>query len=465
MKSKKSSLPIARQLALTALTRCLKGQDIQAALDTTLGRHIHILPQDTALATELAYGTLRFKLRLDWLLNHFLKIPDRIPKAMHLALSVAAYEITQLSRVPAYASAHWCVDYIKKEINPSLAGVGNAVLRNIVNLGKDAIHEDFYAKDNPDPAIFLARYYASPLWLVRLWLKELKEEDTKMLLKASLTPPPLGLRIRPSFQKTTAYATLARSKNCITKTTFGLALKHAPENLHVLLDCGQAVRQSVAGQQILEELGASSWPRPLWDGCAGRGGKALLLADLHPGPVIATDPNARRIKNLNREILRLGIQNVLAARARADCPGPVNTRVEAILLDAPCSGLGVLSRRPDTKLRRTWGDIQSLAKLQEKILTHAANALVPGGILAYVTCTINHLENMGQTEHILAQNPSLTLTKTWQTPPHSPLKEFYFGALFTKNAKKSRPQKKAEPAFSSLNTARLSSGKPAKNHL
>lgn len=390
-------------------------------------------PRDAALATELVYGTLRLKLRLDFILSHLLKNPEGLPGPMRLVLAMATYEILFLDKVPAYATTNWATDYVKSAINPRLAKVSNAVLRGVSRLGQDHENDDFYRQDDPGEALFLARRYACPQWLTSLWLKAYGPLDTRALLIATTNAPPLGLRFRMSVPGAKErHNELAATHLCLAASETGLALDKNPDDLKELLDSGMAVRQSFAGQQALEAIGSATWPRPMWDACCGRGGKTFLLADAAPGTILASDPNARRLRGLATESARLGTSNVAPFRTRADKFTPKRL-VPAILLDAPCTGLGVLSRRPDAKHRRTLQDVTDLAAVQSRLLAHTAICLAPGGTLAYVTCTLIPEENQSRVAAFLKDHPGFTQTTEFATPVDSPLGEFFYAAVLRKS--------------------------------
>lgn len=438
-KKYRSELPPARLAAIDALSACLfKGQDIQAALDAALtsiasGRTPD--PRDAGLATELVYGYLRLRLRLDFVLDSQLKAPKKTPKLMRLALGLAAFEILNLDRVPSYASVDWCVDFVKRDINPRLAGVSNAVLRGVDRLGAEANSHDFYRQDDADRDTFLSRYYACPAWLVKLWRKAYGERKTVALLRASTKAPALGLRF--DFRKDGAresYDALRENELCKESTPVGLAFQApCPECLEAEA-AGFAVRQSLAGQQALFELGAEDWARPVWDACSGRGGKTLLLHAIGGGPIYASDPSEKRLSGLRALLEAKGISDITTAVATADEGQVFDQRFPCVLVDAPCSGLGVLSRRPDAKARRSKKDITELSKLQAKILDNAWNALEPGGSLIYVTCTITPQENEMQVDTFLRRTPGAKLLSRFRTPEDTPLGEFFFGARFEKSA-------------------------------
>lgn len=418
--------PAARLTALRALSACLKGADVQAALDQALAGAKGMDPRDAGLATELCYGTLRLRIRLDWLLGRYLRDAEALPAPMRLALAVAAYEIIRLDKIPAYASVDWCVQYVKG-LSPALAKVANAVLRRIADLGPDAEAPETYRAPQDDRAEFLARYHATPSWLARLWL-DAYGDHAEAYLAATTAPPALGLRMRPGLTDE-GKAALAINAQVLDSLGTGLALRATPDGLSALLEQGLVVRQSFAGQQAMHAIGARDWPGPVWDCCCGRGGKSMLLADHGVGPILASDPNRARLRGLAAELRHLAISSVLPVRARADVPAPLSAPVPTILVDAPCSGLGVLSRRPDAKFKRTPADLARLVDVQARILDNAAKSLCAGGTLAYVTCTLNPAENGDQVRRFLARTPSFRLVHEFQTPPTAPLGEFFYAAL------------------------------------
>ena len=439
---KTPGIPPARRLALDALADCLdRGEDAQAALDAALARQNPAPdPRDAALATGLVYGYLRLKLRLDHLLSTLLRNPDKLPGPMLRILGLAAFELLHLDKVPDYATLDWAVEAVKAKSGQSLARVANGVLRSVQRLGADAANPDYYRTRKTTEPQFLSRFYAAPAWIVDLWLAAYGPETTHTLLAASLAPAPLGLRFhldKPGAQA--AYDRLAASPDCLAALPPGLALAPGADILQqggfALETSAFAARQSLAGQEAMHRLGAAAWPRPVWDACCGRGGKSALLLALGSGPVLMSDPNLPRRRGLRQDFARLRLP-AAACCARADAPAPLARPVPAILLDAPCSGLGVLSRRPDIKHKRLPGGLRGLASLQSRILDHAAAALAPGGTLVYLTCTLNPTENEQQVDALLARaaRATLKLEQTWTTPPDSPLREFFFGALFTRTA-------------------------------
>jgi len=430
------AIPPARRAALEAVAGSLPPAplDAQAALDEQIVR-LRLSERDAALATELTYGYLRLKGRLDALLDHFLRQPGKLPARVRLVLGLAAYELLHLDRVPAYASLSWAVDAVKTGSSPGLARLANGVLRSVERLGTGALDPDFYRRGSKDEADFLSRYYSCPRWIVDLWLREQGREAAERLLAAQANPPAVGLRVNAAKPGAQALRDeLAARPDCLLAQGFGLAF--APGTRPVdgsTLAQGLVTRQSAASQQALAALEPGSWPMPIWDCCCGRGGKSLSLHEKGLGPIWASDTNFQRLRGLPTEAVRLGLPPVAAFLARADAPAPLARQPGTVLIDAPCSGLGVLSRRPDSKWKRTPADLPGLMALQGAILEQAFAALGPGGRLAYITCTLNRGENEAQIEKLLQRQGGARLLSMDVSPLDWPLGEFFFHALVARD--------------------------------
>ncbi len=484
---KSAHLPPARAAALAALDKVLrKGQEVQAALDGVLAdaagpaeaytpaikgdapssasathaqkslpatpgdtalRHGRISRQDAALATELVYGYLRTEIRISWLLRRFLKAPEKLPPEALLTLGVAAHEILHLDRIPDYAAVDWAVTHIRLRFGPGLGKLANAVLRNVARLGGDARNADLYRADLPDQRDFLGVYHAAPRWLVDLWCDAYGMDRAAALLAASAQAPAPAVRVNAARPEWEAL------RGRLIAEHGGARCGHAgvvfppggfPAEVAALEREGLLSRQGAASQEVLDALLPDSWEGPVWDACCGRGGKALALLERGVDVRLCSDPNAARLRGLRADAARLGLAVPALARASATQP-PCATYApgaagafRTILIDAPCSGLGTLSRRPDIKLRRTPADLDTLAALQARILDAAVAALPPGGRVAYITCTLNPTENEAQIDRLLAGTSDtgtsalLTVEAQHVTPADSPSREFFFGVLLRK---------------------------------
>ncbi|MFP4071480.1 MAG: transcription antitermination factor NusB [Desulfovibrionales bacterium] len=429
-KRPRTELPPARRAALDCLGLTLdQGLDLQDGLDRVLTSS-RLSPQDSRLATELSYGYLRQKGRLEYLLSRYLKDPGKVPGPVQRILGLAAYELLFGDRIPAYASVNWAVEGIKAGFGTGLSRMANAVLRRVGEVAPARNDEDLYRRDKPELTRFLSRYYSAPEWIITLWLEAYGLEQTVLLLKASLSIPPLGLRF--NRQKTEALSrlrTLEDDDDCIASAGYGVALKHPPRDLDTLVRHGLASRQSLSVQETLLACDPGSWPDPVWDACSGRGGKSLFLAETGKS-VWASDSNLKRLQGLHLESVRLGMP-LPAFAAKADTTAPLQRNPGTVLLDVPCSGLGVLSRRPDIKWKRRPKDLDTLTALQSRMLLAALHVLPRGGTLVYMTCTMNPRENEQQIHTLLAGASNVSLEREYQTSFDSLLREFFYAAVLS----------------------------------
>jgi len=423
------STPLARRLALDILRRALDhGQDLQAAVDEVLT----VAPDgpDKGLATELAYGYLRMRGRMDFLLGQLLKNPLQTSPVLKRILGVAAYELLFLSRIPDYATLDWAVSLVRERLDPTMSRVANGVLRNLVRLGRSVYHPEYFQTKTAGHAQFLAAWYSCPLWLAQMWLQIYGKEHTQAFLQATLQAPPLGVRVN----RTHAHGEKLRQAlepRSHAKSEWGFALTEWPDFLADAIAEGSATRQSLAAQKIMDALGVDHWPEPVLDACAGRGGKTYLISELGK-TVWASDINVFRMRQLKTEGVRLGFE-VPIFRAPAQGPYPLRQPPRGIFLDVPCSGLGVLSRRPDIKWKRTPADCAGLVALQGEILRNAAELLPSGGGLIYVTCTLNAEENERQIDSFVRDHPDFRCLRQAQSDPDEGLGEFFYGAILRKN--------------------------------
>ncbi|MDP3426045.1 MAG: transcription antitermination factor NusB [Humidesulfovibrio sp.] len=447
-----TALPPARAVALDCLASCLlEGRDLQAALDTALMAD-PLSDRDAGLVTELVYGYCRLKGRSEALLSRFLDPGRRLPDEAMLALGLAAHEIVHLDRVPAYASVNWAVDWAKGYTKAHLSGLFNAVLRKVADSAQSARTITPYRENARDEVEALSRFYSCPEWIISMWLKEYPREDVARYLKAQARPPAVGIAVDANYaagadslaasQAESLADRLAAHPACLGRSGLGLAFESgtslaalasdlalAPEELSALY------RQSFAAREALAALAPAGWKTPVWDACAGRGGKTRLLLEAGLSPVLASDTHKGRLSALSRELAAFAEAGRLVVfRARADEPAkiPGGLRPASILLDAPCTGLGTLSRRPDIKWKRTQADAQNLVRTQAAMLRQAYETLAPGGTLFYVTCTINPDENQGQVSRFLEDAPAARLAGTWSTGPDVPTGEFFYSATLSK---------------------------------
>ena len=459
-----------RAAALMALSRVLlDAMDSQAALDEAL-RSPSLVPTDKRLCTELVYGVLRYYLRLKSFAETFLSKPGKLPDEMGLAILLALYEMTCL-RIPHHASVGWTVGHVRNRFGQGLAKVANGALRAMQrSLGDFSdIRSDFLCLDSEEG--FLSRLYAMPVWIVGLWCDSYGLEAARALLRASLATPPSGLRLNRGCQgwehtlgellqahESARGDAVKSGSECgdsgdseqgrrdapyiLPIGVCGLAFSGPlPWQARTLLKEGKASRQSAASYQVLEFFEPATWELPIWDCCAGRGGKTLTLLEQGIEVGLVSDPARQRLSALPLEYARLGLTHppcpqilpVPVAEAVAHLEGANwGCQFGTVLIDAPCSGLGTLSRHPEIRLRRTPEDLIKLAAMQKEILAQAWVCVKPGGCIVYITCTMNPAENQEQIASFLRGHPDAELLTEFQTAFTSPLYEFFYGARIRK---------------------------------
>ena len=390
------------------LTAVENGAFADAALGTSL-RGAQLEPRDRGLATQLVYGTLAWQGLLDHVLARLGREPRRLDSDVRTLLRLALFQLIKLDRVPAFAAVDTAVELAKTIKGGAPSGLVNAVLRRFLREG-----QSLALPAESDRASYLAIATSHPRWLVERWLGELGDEETTALLASDNEPAPTTLRVLASrAPRATVIAGLADVQVAARPTVYaadGLILETAadPIALPGWRD-GWFTVQGEASQLVAAMLGAQAGQRVL-DVCAAPGGKALAAAGGvgAGGMVVALDPHHGGLVRLGAEAGRLGLR---VARVRADAtrlPLSAGARFDAVLVDAPCSGLGTLRQHPEIRWRRQPADIAALAALQERLLAAAAGHVRPRGALLYATCTISWAENDAVVDDFLAAHPDFT---------------------------------------------------------
>jgi len=405
----------ARGLARTVLDRVERdGAYAGRALAAALDRAPALSPEDRALATELVYGVLRRRGRLDRALDALAREgTGHLDLGVQIALRVAAYQLLFLDRVPAYAAVDDAVEACKSARGRGLPGFANALLRRLSRVGEPPL-----PAAASDPTGYLEASAGLPLWVARLLLAELPADQAIAFADNLVMPPPVTLRA--NTLRTTREALgerLAGERPGASLPPSALA----PDAIlarHFESPAGTAAWRAGlfavqdAGAQIVAELCGAAAGERILDACAGNGGKTghLLALVGDRAQVDAMDLSKSKLDEGARTLRRLG---VVSARAiPADLTQPLadpTPRYHRILLDAPCSGLGVLRRHPEALLRRSPDDLPTLAAQQLRMLETVAPALLPGGLLTYAVCTFEKQECEEVVAAFLAGHPGFAV--------------------------------------------------------
>ena len=319
-----------------------------------------------------------------------------------------------MDRIPESAAVNEAVKQAGKLRKKNLRGVVNGILRNICRKKNEIVFPDA----DRDPQLYLAIAYAYPLWLVKKWTKEQGMPEAEKMLRAGNEIP--GLFIRTNTLITTREKLLEALQEeeiaCLSDPTVpeSVEITRLKGPLHRLQSFREGLFQVQSRPaQICSHL---LFPEPgeaVLDVCAGFGGKSTHMAALMKdrGFIVGMDTNRERLQGLvsSAERLKIALHPPVMADATRSLPRLLKGRFHKVLVDAPCSGLGVISRHPDIKLVKTGKDIERLADLQQILLHGAVPILKPEGKLLYVTCTVSKEENEDNVERFLRKNSTMAL--------------------------------------------------------
>ncbi len=422
----------AREVAAHVAHRVEKDRAyLPLVLDAELDR-AGLAAADRGLATELAYGVFRRRTRLERALEaHADKGTGRLDALTRAHLLVAAYQILFLDRVPARAAVHEVVGTLRKLRGPGLAGFANALLRKLADRGEPTLPA-------PTSNAALSAIHSMPEWIVARFVATFGLPEAAALCAAFDAPS--NPCVRANTLRTTVDALEARLRAELPDARLA---RHAlaPDALEISAGgspfSGAAYAEGLligqdAGAQVICRMLAPAPGERILDACAGLGGKTTYLAALAAGraEIVAIDASARKLELSADHCRRLGTTGVTHLRGDLTAAGTIPGTFDRILLDAPCSGLGLLGRHPESRLFRKPEDLTSLAALQARMLPHVAAALRPGGTLVYAVCTLTAEEGPAQARALVAAEPALSLAEErWLLPHRDHTDGFYVARL------------------------------------
>jgi 16S rRNA (cytosine967-C5)-methyltransferase len=411
------------------------GRHPDTLLTDAFKRYRHLTPLDRAFLTELTYGTLRWRGRLDWVIRYFSKIPlEKIESGILNVLRLGSYQILFLSKTPAWAAVNESVESAKRIRGTGGAGLVNAILRSLIRQKEEIT----YPGTDQDPVLHIAVAESHPFWLVRRWVEEMGIEEAMTICKSNNRIAPLTLRINTLKIDREQLILKLRGKGLNpSPTSFseeGIALGGSPPPVSELpfVREGLYIIQDEASQLIATILDPKPGERIL-DGCAAPGGKTTHIAQRmkNEGEIYALDVSREKLGRIEKvcRLLGVGIVKGLKGDATRPLPTPGGLAFERVLADVPCSGFGTLRRNPDLKWRKGEEEIIRLGELQSSIIRNLAGYVKKGGILVYSTCTIFHEENEDVIERFLNEHPEFRLDQIDKVLPekcHSFIKNGYF---------------------------------------
>lgn len=401
----------ARSGAYEILQRVEEGGYADRLLDNFLQRHQTLDSREKGLLTELVYGVLRRRGRIDFALTQFSRqpLPKLEPQAL-LLLRLGAYQLLELDRIPAHAAVHATVELAHQVGMSRVAGLVNGTLRALER-GRDSIA--WPTPDNLKP--YLQHVCSLPSWLSKELLRQFPNAESRALGEALAEAPPQTLRVNTLKTDREAYLAALTEAGHTARPC-----RYAPEG--IILE--QRLSQALPGDQegsyqvqdeasmLIAHLLDAQPDDVVLDACAAPGGKTTHIAALTNNRcrIMALDKHPQRVALINKGAERLGCRGIEARSWDLTVPPDFlePESFDRILVDAPCSGLGVLRRNPESRWTRRPADIRTLAELQSKILDQVAPLLRPGGHLLYSVCTFTTAETDAVVADFLAKHPDFS---------------------------------------------------------
>ncbi len=379
--------------------------------------------RDKALATNIAYGTIQNLRFVDYQIQNAASraLADLTPSVRNI-LRMSVYQLRFLERIPAHAVLDEAVKLTKKKAF-SAAKFVNAVLRSIQRNGFTLPTEKSQK---------MGVLYSYPDWIVNMWTKQYGEKECEALLQAGNAQPPLAVRVNPLKTNTKHIKTLCAAKD--TGVQDSLYIEESVNIADTDMFRNGLISVQDIGAQLTSILLAPRKNQSVLDTCAAPGGKTTHLAELmgNTGSVLAWDIHPHKVNLILENAKRLGITNIHAETQDATVENPMyREKFDKVLVDAPCSGLGVIRKKPDIKWKRKEEDISVLCKTQAKILDVAKGYVKAGGELVYSTCTLSKQENEDMADAFLEKHTEFEKVGEYRTLfPHKDNTDGFFMAKF-----------------------------------
>lgn len=404
-----------REIALEVLIKVDKQKSYSnLELNKSLS-NVDLSREDTNFLTEIVYGTIQRLNTIDWILQQFLKTNiSKLDNWVKNLLRISIYQIWYLDRVPDHAIVNEAVNIAKKRGHRGISSMVNGVLRNILR-NKDNIN--YTSSKNESEKIALE--FSHPEWLIKQFINDYGIDETRKLCKSNNNPPFQSIRVNNLKISTEEMLSILKdnlrdsaeiSRSILSdsgiriKSGGNLALtKWYREGLFTIQD-----ESSMLVANILDPRANMT----ILDAAAAPGGKTTHIAEkmLNEGRIVALDLHEHKIELIRKTQKRLGFNIIEPECLDARNVGEeYDVIFDRILLDAPCSGLGVIRRKPEIKWTKTVEDIKSLIKVQKTLLEKVSEVLKPGGVLVYSTCTISKEENQNIINSFIKDHPEFEL--------------------------------------------------------
>ncbi|WP_416826900.1 16S rRNA (cytosine(967)-C(5))-methyltransferase RsmB [Ectobacillus polymachus] len=393
-----------RELALDGLIQVEKNGAYSNLLLNQLIEKNNIVGKDVGLLTEIVYGTIQRRDTLDFYLQPFLR--GKIDQWVRVLLRLSLYQFLYLDRVPAHAVIFEAVEIAKTRGHKGISSVVNGVLRSIQRQGVPSL------TSISDVGKRLAISTSHPEWLVKEWISTYGLEEATRICEVNLLPPAATARVNVNRKAVENVINMLKDEGVEAK--HGVLSEDA-----IMIEKGNVAHTKAFRDGFLSIQDESSMlvarvldPEPgdiVLDSCAAPGGKTCHIAERlrETGQVTSLDLHPHKVRLINEQTKRLQLSNVEASvlDARNARRSLQDESFDKVLVDAPCSGFGVIRRKPDIKIGKTYKDSENLSHIQLSILQEIAPLVKRGGRLVYSTCTIEQAENDKVVEAFLQTNP------------------------------------------------------------
>ena len=403
MKTEKRNV---RETAMDLLTAIEKNQAYSNLLLNTTIEKNELTSKDIGLLTELTYGTLQRRMALDYYLKPFVQNNKKLADWIHHLLRLTVYQMVYLDKIPDRAAIYEAVEIAKKRGHKGIASLVNGVLRSIQREGLPSFDEI------SDPVERLSLETSHPKWLVTRWVNQFGYEKTKEMCKVNLTAPLQTARVNlTKISRDECVSLLEQDGFEVEKSPIiPEAIRCLKGNLasSIPFKYGMLTIQDESSMLTSYALDIMENEYVL-DACAAPGGKSTHIAEkMHnTGEVWSIDLHEHKVKLINENARRLGLGNIKTITMDSRQVGEKfkEGTFDRILLDAPCSGLGVMRRKPDMKYTKVEQDIERLSTIQQNLLKSVTPLLKKGGLLVYSTCTVDKEENEKTIQTFLESHP------------------------------------------------------------
>ncbi len=421
----------------------LIGFDKEQVLDYSLANELE--PRERAQVREYVQNILRRRSYLDFIIDHFSSVGiDEMKPQLKNILRLAIYDLLFMDSTPDYAAINEAVEIAKFMLGSKTGDLVNAILRNLQREGEN-LPKPAYEDRNK----LVATTFSHPEWLVARWRKRFGEREAFQLMQANNTRPSFFIRVNTLRTKPENFVMRMDKMGIEYEASDWLPNFYKVDSVQPFIEKGLLAKGLCQVQDIAAGFAPFVLdPQPgetIYDLCAAPGTKSIMLADLTGGEssILSVDISAERLEKLAESALSHGAENIRIRRGDVlELSLPL---ADAVLLDAPCTGTGVLSKRADLRWRRDEEGLKKAVELQEQLLEEAANMVKLGGRLVYSTCSLEPEENMEQIHKLIAKMddnfvlepledfvPEEVLTedgKAYQTFPHIHGCDGHFGVL------------------------------------